>query len=328
MSEAYNFTKGWVMRESMNSIIFLCTLVTSTIASDDVKRINTAVTTPEHWSGLPIWGEQARELGYKLPLPFGVSLLYNDQSVPYASKNDFKIVAHGGLVGGGPGGSQNVSVPKEDVDITGRDQSIQLRVDAWIYPFLNVFGIVGYTNGNKDVVASTKNVEVPGKPLLENALRAIGSLPIPIEYEAYNVGLGAVIAGQVDPFDMHPIIMTLVGTYTVADTTTTDNNIYTTVGSFKVGQRYDFFGGKLAGLLGITYQHIDQPVTGSYDFSGTPLSSLFNSVDYDVHIVSDETLNTDVTLMYDFGADEEWSVMVSYGFLNWKQTTFSLGRRF
>ena len=30
-----------------------------------------------HWSSLPLLGEQARQRGYTLPLPFGVSSLYN-----------------------------------------------------------------------------------------------------------------------------------------------------------------------------------------------------------------------------------------------------------
>jgi len=310
----------------MKAIYVILILLVSTVAADDVERIHATSVTPKHWSGLPIWGEKAAERGYRLPLPIGITLLYNDQTVPYKSKNDFHIVAHGGIIGGS--GGQSVTVPKEDVSIDGRDQSMQVRVDVWIFPFLNLYGIVGYTDGYKDVNARTKNISIPGKPGLEAALRQAGNLPVPIDYEAVNVGFGAVAAGQVDPFGWHPFIMTLVGAYTVARTTTTSNNIYTKIGAFKLGQRYDVAGGKLACLLGVTYQHIDQKVTGTYNFTGSSLEPLMKSVDYEVNIVSGETMNMAGTLMYDFGENDQWNVMVEYGFLNWQQTTLSLGRRF
>jgi len=309
------------------TICSLLILLGMTTYADDVKNVVDTTTAP-HWSGLPIWGEKAAELGHKLPAPIGISIYYNDQTVPYKSNDNFYITANSGVIGGGTGNSTDVVIDQNAVQIDGRDKSIQLRLDTWILPFLNVYGLLGHTKGNKDVIANTTNVSIPGKPVIEAALRAAGSLRIPIEYEAVNVGLGLVLAGQVDPFDSHPIIMTLVGAYAIANTTTTDNDIYTKIGAFKVGQRYDVPGGKLAGLLGVTYQKIDQDIEGSYDFRGTAIEPLMETVDYKVSLESAETINMAATVMYDFGKDEKWNVMLEYGFLNWDQVTFALGRRF
>jgi len=311
----------------MKFLFSLLILLSIFLHADNVKSIVDTTTAP-HWSGLPIWGEKAAALGHKLPAPIGISIYYNDQTVPYKSNNDFYITANGGVIGGGSGNSTDVVIDQNAVDIDGRDQSIQLRLDAWILPFLNVYGLLGHTKGNKDVVADTTNVSIPDKPVIEAALRKAGSLRIPIEYEAVNVGLGVVLAGQVTPWDLHPIIMTVVGAYAIANTTTTDNNIYTKIGAFKVGQRYDVPGGKLAGLIGVTYQKIDQDIEGTYNFKGTSVEPLMETVDYKVSLESDETVNMAATIMYDFGKDEKWNVMVEYGFLNWNQVTFALGRRF
>ncbi|WP_353499632.1 hypothetical protein [Vibrio sp. CB1-14] len=301
---------------------FFATIFTAN-AQDSIERVVETSTTAGHWSHLPIWGDRVEALGYKLPAPIGIGLYFNDQTMPYEATSDFSLGANGGLLGG-----SNIYIPKGDVRIDGRDQSLQLRADAWLFPFLNVYGLLGYTKGHKDIVANTENVEIPGRPLLEGMLQAAGSITIPIEYEATNVGLGAVLAGQIDPFDWHPFIMTAVGAYTVARTTATDNNIYTTIGAFKIGQRYSVPGGQLAGLVGITYQRVDQNMKGSYSFKGTDLERLIESVNYNVNLQSAETINMALTMVYDFGYAEEWSFMMEYGFLNWNQFTLSLGRRF
>ena len=292
-------------------------------AKESNLDINPDSASEGHWSGLPIWGVKAAERGFKLPSPMGVGIYFNDQIVPYTATSDFELKATGGLLDG-----SDVYLPQDDVTIEGRDQSFQVRADVWLFPFLNVYGLVGYTQGNKDIVAQTANVVIPGKPILEGLLRNAGSITVPIEYEAVNVGVGGVIAGQVDPFDWHPFIITGVGAFAVAKTTATDNQIYTTIGALKVGQRYEVPGGKLAGLLRVTYQRVNQDMTGSYSFTGTSLAPLMESVQYDVSLQSAETVNMAATLMYDFGETEDWSVLAEYGFLNWKQLTLGLTRRF
>ncbi|GIU47247.1 hypothetical protein TUM4438_25800 [Shewanella sairae] len=277
---------------------------------------------PAHWSHLPIWGDKARELGYELPIPVGFNIYYNKQSVAYDAKDNFNL----GLTGSGwlNNINANVVIPAEDVIITGEDESIQLRADAWVLPFLNIYGLAGYTKGHKDILADLSNAEGLGP----NGIDMV--LPIPIEYTAYNLGVGAVLAGQAEVIPgMHPFIFTGVAAFTNSWTTTTDSTIQTYIGSIRMGQRYDVGGDKLAFLLGYNYQMINQKIGGSYDFN----IPLFNkkgglAIDYDVHLVSAESHNMSVSMVYDFGPKNEWNVFLEYGFLNWDQVLLSVGRRF
>lgn len=270
----------------------------------------------EHWSGLPFLGKKAREMGYQLPIPLGFNVFYNKQEVGYVAQDDFKL----GLKRErkiGPIQEIDASIPAEDVKITGEDESIQLKVDAWILPFWNVYGLVGYTRGHKNIVADLSNAKIDGNPV-----SLPFSIPIPIDYEAYNLGVGTVLAGQVEVIPgMHPFIFTGVMAFTNSWTTTTDSTIQTYIGSFRAGQRYAVPGGQLAVLLGYNYQLINQNITGSYVFDSA-------TVEYDVDLKSEDTGNMSVSMVYDFGPKQEWNLFLEYGFLNWKQVTFSIGRRF
>ncbi|GIC76979.1 hypothetical protein [Moritella sp. F3] len=263
----------------------------------------------EHWSGLPFLGKKAREMGYQLPIPLGFNVYYNKQEVGYIAQDDFNVKLNG--IG--------VIVPKDDVTITGEDESIQLKVDAWILPFWNIYGLVGHTKGSKNIIVNPENVSNP-------VLSRLPTFTLPIEYTANNIGIGTVLAGQVEVIPgMHPFIFTGVMAFTNSWTTTTDSTIQTYIGSFRAGQRYAVPGGQLAVLLGYNYQLINQNITGNYSFPdiGNGLD-----VEYDLDLKSEETGNMSVSMVYDFGPKQEWNMFLEYGFLNWNQVIFSVGRRF
>ena len=81
---------------------------------------------------LPIWGKEAREKGFDLPLPFGVGLTYT-----YIRQN---MVVSDIAIRGNP-----VGVTLRDAD-TVTDTAV-VRGDAWLFPFLNVYALVGQTSG-------------------------------------------------------------------------------------------------------------------------------------------------------------------------------------
>ncbi|MGF1750593.1 hypothetical protein [Vibrio cionasavignyae] len=276
-----------------------------------------------HWSGLPIWGEQVREMGYELPIPVGFGVYMNSQDVEYIATDDFKIDATGGVLGGF-GKPAHYVVPADDVAIKGTDKSVQLRADAWVFPFLNIYGLAGYTEGNKEISADLSNATRNGKPFGVPA-----TIPINIEYQAYNLGIGAVIATQIDVIEgINPIIITAAGAVTNAWTTTTDSTILTKIGSLRVGQRYDVPYGKLALLLGYQYQSIEQNVTGSLTNLQVGGINLADELQFDVDLKSKETSNMSLAAVYDFGYEKEWNLMAEYSFLNWNQLILAVGYRF
>lgn len=307
------------------SVAFLSSVASASSITDIDIEFEPAVE--EHWSGLPIWGVKAKELGYNLPLPLGIGLFANSQEVGYIAEEDFHLMAHGGLLGGSSG-SAGYIVPKSDVDITGKDQSVQLRADAWLLPFLNVYGLAGYTEGTKDITVLLKNATTDeGKPLpFLNKIKA--PITFKLDYHAYNVGVGAVAATQFKVNKrIKPIIVTVSGAVTNSWTNMTDSTILTTVGALRVGQRYDTPIGEIGAFAGYQYQNIRQNISGSINIDGSA-GAIVKELDFQVGLRSQETHNASISMVYDLGLGDEWQVFAEYGFLNWKQVTVSAGYRF
>ncbi len=74
---------------------------------------------------LPIWGKKAKDKGFDLPLPFGIGLSYT-----YIHQNmvvsDVRIEGH----------PLNLNI--RDAETT--THTGVFRADAWLFPFLNVYG--------------------------------------------------------------------------------------------------------------------------------------------------------------------------------------------
>ncbi len=98
---------------------------------------------------LPIWKEEAEALGYVLPKPFGLNLNYMtmDQdiavdSIRFSDSNLLDLVS-------------NIF----DFDAESGSQStevLSLRGDVWIFPFLNVYGMVGKVKGSSETTVVMK----------------------------------------------------------------------------------------------------------------------------------------------------------------------------
>lgn len=107
----------------------------------------------ERWSSfLPFMKEEALSRGHDLPLPFGVSVVYN-----YLGRDIDVDEVKIGLNGAPP---QSVS---DYLDL-GSNSSVNAaiaKVDVWLLPFLNVYGLFGYIDNS----STTKgHVTVPLPP--------------------------------------------------------------------------------------------------------------------------------------------------------------------
>jgi hypothetical protein len=117
------------------------------LAPDDGIRWSAPpLESQEHWSSLPFLGEQARQRGYRLPLPFGVTGVYN-----YLARDvDVTDVRVG--VNGAP-----VTSASDVVTFKARSfvDAAVVKADAWIFPFLDVYVLLGYIKNTTEL-----NVEV------------------------------------------------------------------------------------------------------------------------------------------------------------------------
>lgn len=83
---------------------------------------------------LPLLGQKAIDAGEEIPLPLGLSVNY------YYVKRDIEVKSISASLNANP------LRPVDDLlnfDIQTRVQSAVARLDAWIFPFLNVYGLFG-----------------------------------------------------------------------------------------------------------------------------------------------------------------------------------------
>ena len=108
---------------------------------------------PPHWSGLPIWGVEAAARGYAVPLPFGVGMTAYSARQP-VNIHDLQLARKGN-----PPRSVTNFLQIDKVDTS--QKNISAKFDLLVFPFLDIYGLAGYTTG------TTKGlIQVPADPVL------------------------------------------------------------------------------------------------------------------------------------------------------------------
>jgi hypothetical protein len=213
----------------------------------------------------PIWGDEARARGYSIPLPFGVNLSYMNMR----QNVDVDSITFSGLkLGAHP-------IPSDmfDIDVAKtreRSQSENLRLDMWVFPFLNVYGLLGYTKGS-----SVSTVSVDADPSRYTGLdRIIASsvhnlnrsgdlqdIDFKLDFQGRTIGTGFTLAGGYGNW------FTLVDTnYTRTDFDILDGSISAVTVSPRVGYRFNMPGvagpSHLSLWVGSMYQDVQQEFKG------------------------------------------------------------------
>ena len=107
---------------------------------------------------IPIWGQKVRDMGYDLPLPFGAgaNLVLMDQGLDI---RNVKI------------GIGDPTFEIEDFglsDARAHDTAITVRLDMWLLPFANIYGIFGSINGESELDLDVSRISailpIPGLP--------------------------------------------------------------------------------------------------------------------------------------------------------------------
>ncbi|MBC8951435.1 hypothetical protein [Xenorhabdus sp. PB62.4] len=209
---------------------------------------------------LPIWGDAARAKGYDLPEPFGASYSYMNMrqnivvdSIKFQFTNPlFKTWESQTIVNAG--------------DTRERSETHMLKLDSWVLPFLNIYGVYGKTKGTSKTNLDSiyLPMSLPGEPAWEN-------LPFELSFKGKTFGGGATLAGGYNQF-----FATLDANYTRTNLDILDGDISALVITPRVG--YEFvFSPLIAGQgntkvqvwIGAMYQDITQRFKG--DVSGLNL---------------------------------------------------------
>lgn len=237
-------------------------------------------------STFPIWGDEARARGYSIPLPFGVNLSYMNirQNV------DVDSITFSGLkLGAHPIPSDMFAI---DVGHTReRSKTENLRLDMWVFPFLNIYGLMGYTKGS-----SVSNVSVDADPsrytgidrIIASSVHSLNqsgdlqNIDFTLDFEGVTYGTGITLAGGYKNW------FTLVDTnYTRTNFDILDGKISALTVSPRVGYRFDMpqISGPshLSVWVGAMYQDVQQEFKGNLSDLHMPveLQPLINSVNKD-----------------------------------------------
>lgn len=223
---------------------------------------------------LPIWGDEARARGYDLPEPFGVGYNYmNLRQDIVVDKIGFimptKIVVGEGLF--------KASVEGINIDAghtREKTETHMLKLDSWVFPFMNVYGLYRKTKGKSDTTLAGGSVDVKmfGKIHNINLDSKIEGQPFKLDFEGKTYGAGVTFAGAYEQF-----FGTVDVNYTKTNLDILDGDIKALVVSPRVGYEFVFSpliagqgNTKLQVWTGAMYQDITQRFKG--DISGLNLS--------------------------------------------------------
>ncbi|MDC9582838.1 hypothetical protein PSI15_14895 [Xenorhabdus sp. PR6a] len=225
---------------------------------------------------LPIWGNAARAKGYDLPEPFGASYSYMNlrqdivvDSIKFEFTNPkYKAWESGITVNAG--------------DTREKSETHMLKLDSWVLPFLNVYGVYGKTKGK-----STTNID---NIVFMGDADTYKNIPFELNFKGKTFGGGATLAGGYKQF-----FATLDTNYTRTNLDILDGDISALVITPRVG--YEFvFEPLLAGQgntkvqvwVGAMYQDITQRFKGNVSgLDLPPQLSLFKYIQHETDIKFD-----------------------------------------
>jgi hypothetical protein len=228
---------------------------------------------------VPLWGEQAREKGFDLPLPFGfgVNLVFMDQGL------ELKKIKVG------------IGDPTFEVkglafsDARAHDRANTARLDVWLLPFVNIYGIFGYINGEAELDLDIGNIASSLPPIgLPPILTPGQSVDLNIDYNGTTYGGGLTLAGGYQNF-----FASVDGNFTYSNIDVVDSKIKTYTISPRVGLLVDSAAipGSLALWVGGMYMKYKQTITD--DINLNEFDSRLPSViiDFKLDIENDQPWN-------------------------------------
>ena len=257
---------------------------------------------PRNWDHkLPFFAQNVIDKGYDLPLPYGIGLTY--AHVDQEQLLDSLLV--------GINGADKEPFPFVSFDnAESISDTVSVKADAWLFPFLNVYGMLGKVDGEAplDVLIDGNGMldqlEVDCSGPFPNPLCAILEdqtflLPIEANFTGTTYGLGMVLAGGWNgwfvtvPFNI---------TYADMDGKDTDGIVKTATPRFgrvfNLGRK-----GNLALFVGANYLDSDITVSGT---ETTPNGLL--EIDYTIDQSNKDPWNALIGFNWDINKRLSWSL--------------------
>jgi len=107
------------------------------------ERIIDSLKAAEYPYVLPIWGDKATGLGFDIPYSAGVSVQY------FGQESD--LIIENLLIGFNNSAQVNVDELIRFDKTQAKASAITVRPDIWLFPFLNIYGILGKSQASTEV---------------------------------------------------------------------------------------------------------------------------------------------------------------------------------
>jgi hypothetical protein len=226
---------------------------------------------------LPLLKDKAAAAGIRLPLAFGVSV------VGFRINRDIDVKS----VSVGSSADQMVPVDQWiSFDVGVQVDTITARVDTWVLPFLNVYGLYGNIKNESDVlfkvtvqndVTGPVPNPTPPPPFTNGVILPAGTYTIPTQgqMDGSVYGLGVTLAGGYDRY-----FLTLDNNYTWANVGAAfDYTINTLMSTVRTGVRDQWGDREWRLWVGGTLWNTDRDLEGvltAVDQGGTPRTLYFS----------------------------------------------------
>ncbi|MFC1827805.1 hypothetical protein ACFLZQ_07765 [Thermodesulfobacteriota bacterium] len=278
---------------------------------------------PRIWEHkLPFLAQKVIDKGYDLPLPYGIGLTY------------VKV-------------DQDILLDNLEVGINGREEepfefvafgnpsaendTVQLKFDAWLFPFMNVFALLGKIDGKApmDIILDGNGMldhlelDCSGPPLQNPLCELLGdktfTVPIETKFSGKTYGIGTVLAGGWNNW-----FVTLPISLNYADMDGKDTEGIAITFTPRFGRVLNLGNkGNLALFAGGNYLKTDLTVSGTVS---TPEDNLI--IDYTIDQTNKDRWN--LVLGYNWDINKRWSWSMEYdGFIGSREAFItSVTRRF
>ena len=279
----------------------------------------------ERWSDfLPLMKDAAGDADLPLPFGIGVTGYWQEQDMQSRSisfKSDLTNMINALLAGtvaeqtAAAGiqallGGNLIDTTADATNVESEVDNYNIRLDAWLMPFLNIYGVYGEVDGEN--TASGLALDAATTTVLTTAGLSVD--PFKFSYDGNVYGFGIILAGQLGKY-----WGTVDYNFTQADLDISTSEIDTHTITPRIGTSGTM--GSLKGSLwiGAMHQRIDEVQAGSISVSGL-------DIDYNVLLEQENEWNFLIG-----GAAElskQWNASIEGGLGNRKQVMGNLTFRF
>ena len=260
------------------------------------KAGNGQVSARHKWQTvLPVLGEEAEAKGHTLPLAFGVMpSFYSGRR--HISVSDAQVSIKG----------RTIAVDGlTDIKVKSRELNWALRLDAWLFPFMNIYGLFGYTREDADASVGL----TPYDRLRKRFGRHPKDFDIHIDLTGVTYGVGYTLVGGYKKFfasyDWNYTISALRGNIPLGNSLSPD--VKAMLNSVRLGWRAQAADCKINFWIGETYWDTTNtikgdprvPVLGTVKFRVREKTSK----PWSTHIGTNVELSPSIQLVLDMGSN-------------------------